>query len=55
MWDILNDRRTAERGFINVKIAKDGFKNYLAGNANNSFYLWQWLNLELWAREFLDR
>ena len=24
------------------------------GNNENSFYIWQWLNLEIWAKFFLD-
>ena len=28
---------------------------FFAGAGDNSFFLWQWLNLELWAQRVLDR
>lgn len=52
--DVLNSRSFAERGWVDAAYARRTFDAYLTHGADNAFFLWQWLNLELWAREFLD-
>ena len=42
------------RGWINPDRARREYEAYLRGGQENSFFIWQWLNLELWARSFLD-
>ncbi|MDP3229883.1 MAG: asparagine synthase (glutamine-hydrolyzing) [Acidovorax sp.] len=42
------------RGWVDPKRARGEYEAYLRGSQENSFYIWQWLNLELWARRFLD-
>lgn len=54
MRETLTSRSFAERGWVDPKRAYNAYVDYLAGNRTNSFYLWQWLNLELWAQAFLD-
>ena len=51
---ILASNSFAARGWIDAGAALDIYEDYLAGARENSFFIWQWLNLELWAREFLD-
>lgn len=42
------------RGWVDPDRARGEYEAYLRGSQENSFYIWQWLNLELWARRFLD-
>lgn len=51
---MLDSPHFVERGWINPNVARTAWQRYLGGARDNSFYLWQWLNLELWAQEFLD-
>lgn len=51
---ILSSKRFKERGWIDPMSARTIFENYLSGEKSNSAYIWQWMNLELWARQFLD-
>ncbi len=52
--NILGSKSFADREWINPKIAKSMYLDYLEGKMNNSFFIWQWINLELWARIFID-
>lgn len=52
--DILLSKSFADREWINPAGAQSAYQAYCASPAENSFFIWQWLNLELWAREFLD-
>jgi len=33
--------------FVNSKVLKKEWKNYLNGHSDNSFYVWQWINLNI--------
>lgn len=52
--DVLNSASFRERGWICPDRAKERYARYLAGDNQNSFFIWQWLNLEIWARQFLN-
>lgn len=52
--NMLESSSFKDRGWINPIQAKARYDRYLNGDNANSFFLWQWLNLEVWAREFLD-
>ena len=52
--DTLKSKSFKERGWIDIDMANKMYKEYLKGDKSNSFFIWQWLNLELWAREYLD-
>lgn len=52
--EVLHSHSFRERGWISPERAKERYERYLAGDNQNSFFIWQWLNLELWARQFLD-
>jgi asparagine synthase (glutamine-hydrolysing) len=54
VFEILDSKSFSERGWVDAKRARGIYENYLAGDRSNSFYVWQWVNLELWARAFLD-
>ena len=53
--EILNSQSFKNRGWININKAKELFYDYKKSNKANSFFIWQWINLELWAREYLDK
>lgn len=42
------------RGWVDPTLAQEIYRAYCGGQRENSFFVWQWLNLELWARTFLD-
>lgn len=52
--NILASESFRSRGWVDADKACDLYRAYLAGKKENSFFIWQWLNLELWARMFLD-
>jgi asparagine synthase (glutamine-hydrolysing) len=48
---ILESPAFAARGWIDPVRAREIFRRYRGGERTNSFPIWQWVNLELWARE----
>lgn len=52
---ILASERFAARGWVDAGRARCAYTEYLSGARENSFFVWQWVNLELWAREYIDR
>jgi asparagine synthase (glutamine-hydrolysing) len=42
------------RGWVDRPRALRAMESFFRGRGDNSFFLWQWINLELWAQEFLD-
>ena len=51
---ILSSERFAARGWVDACRARRVYDEYLSGAQENSFFVWQWINLELWARQYLD-
>jgi asparagine synthase (glutamine-hydrolysing) len=52
--EVLESDRFADRGWVDPAVARRLYQDYLNGAQGNSFYLWQWLNLEWWARAYLE-
>ena len=52
--DTLYSDSFGDRGWVDPLIARRLYQDYLNGAQGNSFFLWQWINLEWWARAFLD-
>jgi asparagine synthetase B (glutamine-hydrolysing) len=54
--DILASRSFAERGLFDVTAVRREFDLFCSGEygTGNSFYVWQWLSVELWYRTFID-
>lgn len=52
--DIVDAPRFWERGWVDRAAGRAAMEAFLRGEGDNSFFLWQWVNLELWARRFLD-
>lgn len=43
-----------QRGWVDETKGKAAMAAYFRGEGDNSFFLWQWLNLEIWAQTFID-
>lgn len=52
--DIIESKSFSGRGWVLPERAASLYRDYCNGARDNSFFIWQWLNLELWARRFLD-
>jgi asparagine synthase (glutamine-hydrolysing) len=52
--DILLDRRTRERGFINAHAVERLLDAHQNGTANGGDAIWALMNFELWFRTFVD-
>jgi asparagine synthase (glutamine-hydrolysing) len=52
--DLINSESFAQRGLFDVKAAKDAFHHFRKGTTQNSFFVWQWINVEEWFRTFVD-
>ncbi len=52
--ELINSKQFQERGWVDTIKAQHLFDEYLAGRNENSFFIWQWINLELWAKHFFD-
>ena len=52
--DILNSSSFKNRHIFDYNVVKTMYNEYNNGKFDNSFFLWQWLNLEIWFRVFID-
>ncbi len=53
--EIFSSRSFKERGIFNQKQVQKEYLQYRSMSTNmNSFFLWQWLSVELWFRTFID-
>ncbi len=52
--DVFASRSLAERGFVDAAAARRRLQRHRRGDLNAGFELWRALNVELWARTFLD-
>jgi asparagine synthase (glutamine-hydrolysing) len=53
--DAFASQRFRERGFVHAEAAAQRLERHRRGDIRAGMELWRALNLELWAREFLDR
>jgi asparagine synthase (glutamine-hydrolysing) len=51
---LIGSGRFASRGYLDAKAAVEAFEAFCARPGPNSLFVWQWLNLELWHRLFVD-
>jgi len=52
--DVFASRSFAERGLVDARAARRRLERHRRGEIDAGFELWRALNLELWARRFLD-
>ena len=43
-----------QHGWVDKKKGRAAMEAYFKGEGANSFFLWQWINLEKWAHQFID-
>ncbi len=55
VFEVLNSKTFAARGYFNVDEAKKTFDRHCERQINVSPIIWRWVNLELWFRTFMDR
>jgi asparagine synthase (glutamine-hydrolysing) len=53
--EVFASRELADRGFVDARAAHRRLVRHRSGEITAGMELWRALNLELWAREFLDR
>ena len=52
--DMLASPGFAARGMFNVEKVRAAYTDFCAHGAANSFFVWQWINVEQWFRTFID-
>lgn len=52
--DLINSKSFKERGLFNVSKVKEEFNKYSSNEKSNSFFIWQWVNIEMWFSRFID-
>lgn len=53
--DILRSHSFAQRDLFDVKEVRSSYARFCAGEGENAFFVWQWVNAELWWRMFIDQ
>lgn len=51
---ILESDRFGDLGMFNVSACRAAFERFSAGMFTNSFFVWQWINVDLWQRTFIE-
>jgi asparagine synthase (glutamine-hydrolysing) len=49
--EMINSREFADRGLFDVEVVKREFSLFCSGSGSNAFFIWQWINAELWFRQ----
>jgi asparagine synthase (glutamine-hydrolysing) len=52
--DIIESREFRERGLFDVAAVRRAWEKFQEGDSENAFFVWQWVNTELWFRHFAD-
>lgn len=51
---LINSPSFNDRGLLNADKVKLAHENFDKKDIKNSFYVWQWINMEMWHRIFID-
>ena len=51
---LISSESFASRGFFDVAATQSAFERFVIDGADNSFFVWQWINVEEWFRVFID-
>lgn len=51
---VVQSKSFADRGYIDVDLARQLFARHKNGEIDISTDLWKWANLELWMRRYID-
>jgi asparagine synthase (glutamine-hydrolysing) len=52
--EVLESRSFRERGLVQMDKVRRAFERHVAGEADFTLQIWQWVNVELWHRRFVD-
>jgi len=52
---VIGSKSFASRGIFDVASVKSHYDRFCAGDGDNAFFVWQWVNTELWFRHYIDR
>jgi asparagine synthase (glutamine-hydrolysing) len=52
--EIIHSHSFAQRGLFDVARVKTSYERFCHGEGENAFFVWQWVNTELWFRCFVD-
>ncbi len=55
IMEILNSESFGKRPYWNREKVLEEAEKFFSGQGDNSFFIWQWVNLELWLRKFIDK
>jgi len=51
---LINSESFGDRGVFDINRVKNAYREFCTGMYENSFFVWQWINLEEWFRTFID-
>ena len=51
---VIHSKSFAERGFFDVEQVQAVYRRFCEGAGQNAFFVWQWINTEMWFRRFID-
>lgn len=52
--EIIYSRSFIERGLFDVPEVHKTYHQFSQGEGQNSFFVWQWVNTEMWYRQYID-
>jgi asparagine synthase (glutamine-hydrolysing) len=52
--ELIESRAFQQRGIFDPHMVRRAFDRFKAGEGENGFFVWQWINTELWFRRFID-
>jgi len=55
IFQIINSKRFAERGYFNSQKVRKRFEEHVEGKVDLSLLIWRYVNMELWLRTFIDK
>ena len=51
---VIHSKSFAERGLFDVGEVQETYQRFCDGEGQNAFFVWQWINTEMWFRRFID-
>lgn len=55
VYEIIESDSFRSRPYWDYNKVKERADRFFAGEGDNSFFIWQWINLEMWLRKFIDQ
>lgn len=54
IYKIVDSKSFKTRPYWDYKKVKEKIDDFFAGHGDNSFFIWQFINLEMWLRKYID-